>query len=84
MEITLLGAIGVLACGLLVGILSAMFGIGGGTIMVPLIHLAFGQPAAVASGTSLFAILPTSISSMIARLHDGTIKFPIGLAMAHG
>lgn len=81
MDITLGSALLVLACGVVVGILSAMFGIGGGTIMVPLIHLVFGQPAAVASGTSIFAILPTSISSMVARLHDGTIKFPIGLAM---
>lgn len=71
----------ILACGVLVGILSAMFGIGGGTIMVPLIHLVFGQPAAVSSGTSLFAILPTSVSSMIARLHDGTINFKVGLAI---
>ncbi len=67
-------------CGVCVGILSAMFGIGGGIVMVPLIHIAFGQPAAVASGTSLFAILPTSISGMIARLHDGTIHFPVGIA----
>lgn len=67
-------------CGVGVGVLSAMFGIGGGVVMVPLIHLAFGQPAAVASGTSLFAILPTSISGMVARLRDGTIRFPVGIA----
>lgn len=77
----LFSALLVLACGVLVGVLSAMFGIGGGTVMVPLIHLVFGQPAAVSSGTSLFAILPTSISSMIARLHDGTINFKMGLAI---
>ncbi len=71
----------ILACGVLVGVLSAMFGIGGGVIMVPLIHMAFGQPAAVSSGTSLFAILPTSVSSMVARLHDGTINFKMGLAI---
>lgn len=71
----------ILVCGVLVGVLSAMFGIGGGVIMVPLIHMAFGQPAAVSSGTSLFAILPTSVSSMIARLHDGTINFKVGLAI---
>lgn len=77
----LLSLIAILACGVLVGVLSAMFGIGGGTVMVPLIHLVFGQPAAVSSGTSLFAILPTSVSSMIARLHDGTINFKVGLAI---
>lgn len=79
MELTILTGVVVALCGVGVGILSAMFGIGGGTVMVPLIHLAFGQPAAVASGTSLFAILPTSIASMVNRLHDGTINFRVGL-----
>lgn len=81
MELTLFTGVVVALCGVGVGILSAMFGIGGGIVMVPLIHLAFGQPAAVASGTSLFAILPTSISGMVARLHDGTIRFPVGVAV---
>lgn len=80
MELTIFTAIVVALCGVGVGILSAMFGIGGGIVMVPLIHIAFGQPAAVASGTSLFAILPTSLSGMIARLHDGTIHFKVGIA----
>ena len=80
MELTILSGIAVALFGILVGILSAMFGIGGGIVMVPLIHLVFGQPAALASGTSLFAILPTSISGMVARLHDGTIRFPVGIA----
>lgn len=79
MEITWLTGILVALCGVGVGILSALFGIGGGVVMVPLIHLAFGQPAAVASGTSVFAILPTSISGMLARLHDGSIRFPVGI-----
>lgn len=80
MEITILTGIVIALCGVGVGVLSAMFGIGGGIVMVPLIHLVFGQPAAVASGTSLFAILPTSISGMLARLRDGTIRFPVGIA----
>lgn len=79
MEITWLTGILVALCGVGVGILSALFGIGGGVVMVPLIHLVFGQPAAVASGTSVFAILPTSISGMLARLHDGSIRFPVGI-----
>lgn len=81
MDITILSCLLILTCGVAVGVLSAMFGIGGGTIMVPLIHLVFGQPAAVSTGTSLFAILPTSISSMVARFHDGTINFKTGLTV---
>jgi hypothetical protein len=78
-ELTIATGILVALCGVGVGVLSSMFGIGGGAVMVPLLHLAFGQPAAVSSGTSLFAILPTSLSGMIARLHDGTIKFAVGI-----
>lgn len=80
MELTLLTGVGVALLGVLVGVLSAMFGIGGGIVMVPLIHLVFGQPAPVASGTSLFAILPTSLAGLAARLRDGTIRVPVGLA----
>lgn len=81
MEITIPLGIVIALCGVGVGILSSMFGIGGGMVMVPLIHIVFGQPAAVSSGTSLFAILPTSIAGMIARLHDGTIRFRIGIVV---
>ena len=81
MEITVLLAVVIALCGVGVGILSAMFGIGGGMVMVPLIHIVFGQPASISSGTSLFAILPTSIAGLISRLHDGTIRFRIGLVV---
>ena len=81
MEQSILLWLAIVACGVVIGILSSMFGIGGGTIMVPLIHVALGQPAAAASGTSLFCILPTSISGMVARLHDGTVNFKMGLAI---
>lgn len=81
MDITIPLGIVIALCGVGVGILSSMFGIGGGMVMVPLIHIVFGQPAAVSSGTSLFAILPTSIAGMVARLHDGTIRFRIGIVV---
>jgi uncharacterized membrane protein YfcA len=80
-ELTLVSGILVAISGILVGILSAMFGIGGGIVMVPLLHIVFGLPAAASSGTSLFAILPTSLSGMIARLRDGTIRFKVGLVV---
>ncbi|MEE8717506.1 MAG: sulfite exporter TauE/SafE family protein [Coriobacteriales bacterium] len=81
MELTIASALLMALAGILVGILSAMFGIGGGIVMVPLLHIGFGLPAAASSGTSLFAILPTSISGMVARLHDGTIRFKVGIVV---
>lgn len=47
-----------------VGVLSGLLGIGGGTVMVPLFRLAFGMEPIAATATSLFTIVPTSISGM--------------------
>ena len=47
-----------------VGVLSGLLGIGGGTIMVPLFRLVFGMEPIVATATSLFTIVPTSLSGM--------------------
>lgn len=72
------GAFIAISLGLVVGMLSAMFGIGGGVVMVPIIRLLFQQAAPVASATSLFAILPTSISGVISRHKAGNINYKIG------
>ena len=48
--------------GVAIGILSGLLGIGGGTVMVPIFRLAFGMSPVVSTATSLFAIIPTSIS----------------------
>lgn len=55
------GAIALLAVGLLSGVLAGLLGVGGGIIMVPAMSLGFGIPAAIAKGTSLAVIVPTSI-----------------------
>jgi uncharacterized membrane protein YfcA len=47
--------------GVLSGILSAFFGIGGGTVLVPAFIYLFGFPIQVAIGTSLLAIIPTTL-----------------------
>ncbi|NBJ69238.1 MULTISPECIES: sulfite exporter TauE/SafE family protein [Clostridia] len=44
-----------------VGLLSGLFGIGGGSIMVPAMILIFGIPAHVATATSMFMILFISL-----------------------
>ena len=50
--------------GMIVGLLSDMFGIGGGTVIVPvLVWLGLSQRHAAA--TSMLAIVPTSISGVI-------------------
>jgi uncharacterized membrane protein YfcA len=67
-------------CGVGIGILSGMFGIGGGTIMVPLLHLCFGLPMLNASASSLLTVVPTSISGSLRHLRRRTVKVESALA----
>lgn len=67
-------------CGVMVGIFSGLLGIGGGTLMVPLFRLGFGLPAIGATATSLFTIIPTSLSGCITHLKNKTCIPKLGLA----
>lgn len=49
------------AVGFVSGVLAGLLGIGGGIVMVPALMLLVGLPAVLAKGTSLAAIVPTSI-----------------------
>ena len=64
-----------------VGVLSGMLGVGGGTVMIPLFRLVFGLSAVVSTATSLFAIIPTSVSGLITHLREKTCIPKLGLAM---
>jgi uncharacterized membrane protein YfcA len=46
-----------LVLGLVAGVLSGMFGIGGGLVIVPALIIGFGFGPKVATGTSLFALM---------------------------
>lgn len=62
-----------------VGVLSGLLGIGGGTVMVPLFRLAFGMEPIVATATSLFTIVPTSISGMWKHAKNKTSLPRVGI-----
>lgn len=72
------------AVGVLVGVLSGLLGIGGGTIMVPLFRLGFGLEAIQATATSLFTIIPTSLSGCVTHVRNRTCIVPIGIAAGLG
>ena len=63
----------VIAVGGAVGVMSAMFGVGGGVIMVPFIVLVLDQSQHVAEGTSLLVIVPTAIAGVIAHHKRGYV-----------
>lgn len=70
--------------GVLIGIASGLLGIGGGTVMVPIFRLAFGMSATVSTATSLFAIIPTSISGAISHVKGKTCIPALGIAAGLG
>jgi uncharacterized membrane protein YfcA len=62
-----------LAIGLVAGVFSALFGVGGGIIIVPLLVVA-GLSGRTATGTSLAAITLTAAAGAIAYGFHGDLK----------
>ncbi len=56
-----------LAVGVGVGLISALFGIGGGIVMVPFMVLILEKSQHVAEGTSLLVIVPTALAGVYAH-----------------
>lgn len=67
-----------------IGILSGLLGVGGGTIMVPIFRLAFGMSPVVSTATSLFAIIPTSVSGAVSHVRHKTCVPALGVAAGLG
>lgn len=72
-------AIGYVALGLVMGIASGLFGIGGGVIAVPALVALFGVSDLIAKGTSLLAMIPTSIVGTISNSRSGFVQVRTGL-----
>jgi uncharacterized membrane protein YfcA len=64
------------AIGLVAGFFSALFGVGGGTIVVPLLILLAGYSTRWATGTSLAAIGVTSLFGMAGYGALGEVSWP--------
>lgn len=83
MDVILAGIVPALA-GIVIGIFSGLLGIGGGTLMVPLFRLIFGMSPIMSTATSLFAIVPTSLSGAASHMRNKTICLPLGLVLGIG
>jgi len=68
-----------LALGLVTGVLSGLFGIGGGIVVVPVLIAVFGASDLVAKGTSLLVIIPTAITGTVANVRAGMVDLRSGL-----
>ncbi len=67
-----------------VGVLSGLLGIGGGTVLVPIFRLAFGMAPVGATATSLFTIVPTSVSGVVEHVRHRTCIPALGVAAGLG
>lgn len=77
-------AIASVAVGLVVGVLSGMLGIGGGTVLVPIFKLGFMLPPIVCTGTSLFVVVLSSVTGAVAHVKNRTCLLKVGLAAGIG
>lgn len=74
-----------LALGVFVGVLSAIMGVGGGFIMVPVMVYLLRMPMHVVVGTSLFQILFTCINVTILQSYTNhTVDFVLALLLLLG
>jgi uncharacterized membrane protein YfcA len=67
----------ILGLGTSVGILSGMFGVGGGFILTPLLFF-IGIPPGIAVGTQGTLIVASSFSALLNHLKKRTVDFPMG------
>ena len=72
-----------LGLGGLVGVLSGMFGVGGGFLMTPLLFF-IGIPPAVAVATEANQIVASSFSGVLAHLRRKTVDLKMGLVLLIG
>ncbi len=70
--------------GLAAGLLSGLFGVGGGTVIVPMLVLLLGFDQKLASGTSLAAIVPTATVGVISYAIQGSVNVLVALILAAG
>jgi len=73
-----------IAIGLVAGLLSGLFGVGGGILIVPALVFLLKFDQRLAAGTSLGAIVPTSIVGVISYAASGSVEWMAALYLALG
>lgn len=70
---------GFVLLGVVMGIASGLFGVGGGIVAVPVMVGLFGISDLLAKGTSLLAVVPTSVTGTVANLRNGLVRLVDGV-----
>jgi uncharacterized membrane protein YfcA len=83
-----IGHVRLVAIGLVAGVFSAFFGVGGGIVAVPLLILVAGLPERAATATSLMAIAITATAGVVVYAYRGEVELGyaalVGLPAAAG
>jgi hypothetical protein len=70
--------------GLIAGVLGGLIGTGGCSVMLPIIHFWMGYPAAIAVGTTLFAVIFTAVSGGYGHVLQRNVDVRVFLLLGLG
>ncbi|MFQ3620002.1 MAG: sulfite exporter TauE/SafE family protein [Spirochaetales bacterium] len=70
--------------GFSIGVLTGLFGVGGGFLVVPLLNILLGVPYEIAVGSSLGFILITSLTALPGHLKQGNFELKAVLGLGAG
>lgn len=73
-----------IACGFAVGLLVGLTGVGGGSLMTPLLTLLFGVSPSAAVGTDLAFASVTKVSGTFVHRFSGTVNWQIVRRLSYG
>lgn len=79
-----IGLLAKVVFGFFIGILSSLFGIGGGPIVVPVLYILFGLTGKAVSATSSYITLITTISGIGSHIMNGNHDMSLALVMIPG
>lgn len=79
-----LGSVAKIIFGIIIGILSGLFGIGGGPITVPVLLVFFALQQKAVSATSSYITLITSLTSVLTNIGSGNNDLTIAIFMLPG
>lgn len=76
--------LGALAIGTAIGVLTGIFGVGGGFLVTPLLNVVLGIPVPIAVGTGLMQILGVSTSGIYRRRREKGIAIKLVTVLSGG
>lgn len=69
----MIGLIGLFVCGIIGGVFAGM-GMGGGTLLIPLLTIIFCVPQRIAQGVNLLVFIPLSVVALFIHFKKSLIK----------